>query len=848
MASVVRILPGQYIHVLDQDTNIVQLYTGPRNQTIKDSERQQGSIMEMLVIPPMHYCAVENPVLKGTDGQPVLDRHGQYKVRHGEREIRTAETHPDPFPLYPNEKLHEPPTPLRVIPADHAIRVRARRDFEGRVAGDEWLVAGLTTYVPRAEEEVVQQMIKAIHVLPNAALRLQATREYKDRTGATRLAGEEWLWRKTGAFVPDVFEVVVAHVRAEVIDGETALHLRAARTFTDVYGKVRKAGSEWLVTKEETEAHICDVHEELVQKLRLNVLTDRQFCVILNPVGPTGTAQMGLRKLVTGPTQFFLQPGEELENGEIFDKYVLGKDQALLLTAREDFDDGEATKRIAGERWMVHGPCEYVPPVTVDVLEVRQSIPLDISQGVYVRDVQSGRVRAQVGSTYMLKANEELWEKELDSAVEKLLTTQAAGDIVVPTSATHTPEQLRAYEARQPKRVKHQVIKFQVPANSAVQLYDYGTKKSRVVFGPNEVMLGPEEQFNPISLSGGRPKRAGVIKTLAISIGPDFLTDEIEVVTSDHAKLKLLFAINWKFIIASGEENKIFTVKDCVGDACGTVGAAIRAVVASSTFDAFHKESARIVRQAVLGVDKNGKINSQRVLPKNGFAITNVDVKSVEPVDGKTREMLRQSVHQAIELTTKSLEASSRYQAEMSEQQAKGELDQQKIFDDVDAEKLKKQLFVNKSKCEAARTAGQARSEAEAAKESARIQGQSDVAIAKTKAETVQIITNAEIERLQLSQAFEIEVQKQKNQIALEKARRLAQLESGRLKKSVDAIGAGTLVGMSRASQEGQAKLLAALGMKGYLITDGSNPVSLLNAASGLLMRHDEVADDSSEL
>ncbi len=46
------------------------------------------------------------------------------------------------------------------------------------------------------------------------------------------------------------------------------------------------------------------------------------------------------------------------------------------------------------------------------------------------------------------------------------------------------------------------VVTFQVPHNAAVQIYDYSSKKSRVVFGPDLVMLEPNEEFTQLSLSG----------------------------------------------------------------------------------------------------------------------------------------------------------------------------------------------------------------------------------------------------------------------------------------------------------------------------------------------------------
>ena len=49
--------------------------------------------------------------------------------------------------------------------------------------------------------------------------------------------------------------------------------------------------------------------------------------------------------------------------------------------------------RQPGDRWMIRGPLEYVPPVEVDVVTKRKAIPLDENEGIYVRHIKSGKVR-----------------------------------------------------------------------------------------------------------------------------------------------------------------------------------------------------------------------------------------------------------------------------------------------------------------------------------------------------------------------------------------------------------------------------------------------------------------------
>jgi major vault protein len=57
------------------------------------------------------------------------------------------------------------------------------------------------------------------------------------------------------------------------------------------------------------------------------------------------------------------------------------------------------------------------------------------------------------------------------------------------------------------------------------------------VFGPDLVLLGPDEHFTVVVLSAGKPKREGVISSLALNLGPDFMSDVVIVETLDHARL-----------------------------------------------------------------------------------------------------------------------------------------------------------------------------------------------------------------------------------------------------------------------------------------------------------------------
>ena len=114
---------------------------------------------------------------------------------------------------------------------------------------------------------------------------------------------------------------------------------------------------------------------------------------------------MGHRKIIKGEKSFFLQPGEELESG-IQDVYILGEDEGIVLKSLAEYEDKQVSpsvQRKPGDTWMLKGPMEYIPTVEVEVVQTREAIPLHENEGIYVRNIKSGGVRAVIGHTYMLK-------------------------------------------------------------------------------------------------------------------------------------------------------------------------------------------------------------------------------------------------------------------------------------------------------------------------------------------------------------------------------------------------------------------------------------------------------------
>lgn len=837
--EVIRIPPFAYIHVLDNNSNLTSVVEGPCNFLRKNHEIITKGPENMIKIPPMSYCVIVNPVVRSESGVPVLDASGMAKVKFGDKEVRTSEVYSEAFPLYPFEELAGKPAKIPVIQANEGLILKAIRDFQdgkvSRKAGDTWMHPGPCTYVPRVEVDMVK-ILKPLLIKPGTALRLKALRATKDCKGVDRKAGEQWLVRDIGHYLPSVDEEVVSTDTGHIITTQKALHLSALETFTDIYGQHHMCGDEWLLTLSTTDFHIPDVHEAVVCAKNAYVLNSRQYCYVLHPIDKQGRNQFGKKVLRVGESTFFLHPYEQLD-GKIYEIFVLGENEALLLKAVEDLDDSETgVTRMAGEKWMIYGPRDYIPDINIEVLERRGSIPLDENEGIYIRDTRTGEIRAEVGHAYMLKPHETFWNKELSPLVEKLYARQVTGETFQLARQKGT-EWVYEEVKREYTREKHRVVSFKVPHNSAVQVFNYMAQTSRVVFGPDQVMLQPDEEFTVVSLSGGVPKKENAIQNIAVMLGPDFMADQVVVETIDHAKLSLKLSYNWLFDIDktnTKQSNQIFRVPDFVGDACKSLASRVRGAVSGFTFEYFHTHSTEIIKNAVFG-RRGDTVHKDRRFPANNLVITNVDIQTVEPVDDTTRLSLQKSITRAIEITTETNKSRAEFAAKLQSQHSSGQLQLQRISDDVEAEKSKQSLYKLQGHSLEVKRVGEYAASASSKAKAKKIELEADVEMADLTVQSETVEFNCEQALAEAEFDAEYEHQKAMDELEINKARNLSRIEAEKFRMTMDSFGRETVVSMARAGPELQSKLLKGLGLKGFMVMSGKNPINLMGLAGGLL-------------
>jgi major vault protein len=324
-----------------------------------------------------------------------------------------------------------------------------------------------------------------------------------------------------------------------------------------------------------------------------------------------------------------------------------------------------------------------------------------------------------------------------------------------------------------------------------------------------------------------------------LRLGSDFISDAVEVKTSDHARLMLKLTYSWRFDIdkdSIDHLNKIFQVKDFVGDCCKAIASRIRGIVSSVNFDSFHKDSSNIVQNGVFGKDSTtGKLKKPLIFKANRLHITNVDILSQEPIDTKTREILNESMTLSMKTNLQIQQSEAKHREERANQEANGKVERKKIEDNTEAETKRLILLQLRSDNDQIQTCGLAESQTKAKCSEQEILAESDLDKTKHDFEAEKIRKQTELEKKKRIYSQEISHLKRMSDLEVEKSEKLAESTVEKIRIMVNAIGKDTLVEMAKAGPDAQASLLKSLGVKSLLVTDGKNPINLFNTANGLI-------------
>uniref|UniRef100_A0A6B2LM21 Uncharacterized protein n=1 Tax=Arcella intermedia TaxID=1963864 RepID=A0A6B2LM21_9EUKA len=156
-------------------------------------------------------------------------------------------------------------------------------------------------------------------------------------------------------------------------------------------------------------------------------------------------------------------------------------------------------------------------------------------------------------------------------------------------------------------------------------------------------------------------------------------------------------------------------------------------------------------------------------------------------------------------------------------------MERQKIADEAEAEKSRRQLLELQAASAAVESTGQATAEAKARAQAAEIEGRAAVKQSELAAEAERIKASGALEQKNASQEAALAHQTALDALEITKARDLAEIEAEKFKSIVDAIGAETLEAIAQAGPEMEVRLLAGLGLRSFALTDPNSPLNLFN-------------------
>jgi len=299
----------------------------------------------------------------------------------------------------------------------------------------------------------------------------------------------------------------------------------------------------------------------------------------------------------------------------------------------------------------------------------------------------------------------------------------------------------------------------------------------------------------------------------------------------------LNLSYNWEFRFDDQNETetrKIFQNKDYIGMACKAMSSRIRGVISGKTFEDFHENSDKIIKSATFKKGADGSLQPFRFV-ENNFYITDVNIDNPKPVDEIIEQCLNRSLAIKMEIGTKAKQAEAAHQQARLMQESAGQLEKQRINDDIQAEQSRKIKLEIEADSQAVMKVGQALADAKGKAEKARIEAQSNLTHAESQIKALQIKRDAEIELLTQKVNAEVEHKQALDSLEIKSEKEMAEIERSKFAETVSAIGRDTIVQMAKAGPETQAKLLKALGMKGFMVVDGQHSVNLFDAANGLI-------------
>lgn len=323
---------------------------------------------------------------------------------------------------------------------------------------------------------------------------------------------------------------------------------------------------------------------------------------------------------------------------------------------------------IIAQRVLSDEECELLYPGNAEVLEINRRLrPLldrapstrqgTVSQGELERSMQKGgRMRGVPGSTEAAGVAVAGGIPEANYLAQSFASNALAMDASqVSREQNYTGDQLeRGSTYTKPRSLNLSESKYQGVVT--VQLWNgfaaLVVSKSggrRVEVGPKPLLLEYDETLERLYFSSGKPKSTDkLIKSGYLQI-ENFVTDIIEVETSDHVKIELKVSYRVNFVgETEADRMKWFSVQNYVKYLCDHAKSVVKAQARKLPVAQFYENSTDIIRDIVLGKpDSNGK-RPGMFFEDNNLRVRDVEVLGAPIKDDAIRSLLDKTQHDVV--------------------------------------------------------------------------------------------------------------------------------------------------------------------------------------------------------
>jgi len=172
----------------------------------------------------------------------------------------------------------------------------------------------------------------------------------------------------------------------------------------------------------------------------------------------------------------------------------------------------------------------------------------------------------------------------------------------------------------------------------------------RIVIGPATVLLDYDESLEVLELSTGNPKNTDTLhRDVYLRVDNNLVSDTIRIETKDlvNVDVKVSYRVNF----LREHQEKWFNVENYVKFLCDHLRSHLKAKGKSVSVKEIIENSAKLIRDVVLGEKTTDNTKRSRLFTENGMEVYDVEVLSVNIADEKISNLLKNAQQKAVEST-----------------------------------------------------------------------------------------------------------------------------------------------------------------------------------------------------